>query len=291
MDTVIFALRVLYGPLCEYVTSLGIPVVWVNAYTKEACVNFLCEHVVFLQRGPEVGFFNWLTENGDRKVSILNTEQMSRFVAQSKGEEVQFPFAQFLMRFIENPGLFSIIDYSMANIAIWQRCFPLLRVELKCFLVNKKQQYQRRRISSRVVFVGDANSEHRQSVLRTVKQLQLLPFGCYGPWRDQLLYNNGILLNVHFGTSYSVFEEIRCLPCVLQQMIVISEISDLDDKHPLFPFIIFAEHEDLQKVVQETQANFAQIHNKIFGEQRTKFDSLCEDICLYEKGQNQLLLQ
>ena len=251
----LLAHQMLVGPLCEYVTTYcTLPTHWVTSYCLAKCVNFVSpqtEHVVFLQRGPEWPLFKHLVQH-NIKVSIINTEQMTRYIAPQSGDEVPFPFELFLMSYVRSGKLFSIIDYNIENIKIWQTLFWDLRVKLECFIPFEIGPMITTKHKD-IVFVGDPSSNYRQRILQRVKPTILV--GCYGKERDQELYKHRILLNMHFGATYIIFEELRCLPCVLAKMVVVSENSKFDVKHPLYNFIIFAPYADLATKVAEVHAN------------------------------------
>ncbi len=237
-------------------------------------------HVLFLQRGPEWSLFEYLVKN-DIKVSIVNTEQMTRYKIECKnGNEVPFPFDFFLMSYIRSGKLHSIIDYSLENIHIWQELFWKLNTKLHCFKPScEEKQIQEK--SKDVVFVGDANSQYRQTILLQVKPNMLT--SCYGKIRDEELYKHRILLNLHFGSQYCIFEELRCLPCVLAQMIVVSENSKFDVHHPLHKFIVFVEYEKLPQKITEIKTNYNIVWKSIYEDQKSSFQSLLNDIAQYEK--------
>ncbi len=263
VSALLFAKTILYDPLCEYARASRWPVEWVQEYSLSECLPLVikseAKHVIFLQRGPHTDLFQHLTTS-NILVSILNTEQMTRYIAQNAGEQVFFPFDAFLMSYIQSQKLFSIIDYSTENIAIWKKCFPKLITALECFngystLIDYKK-------NADVVFVGDVSSAYRQKIIQSMRTTVVS--GIYGHKRDAIVFSHRILLNVHFGTAYTIFEELRCLPCVLNQMIVVSEESKFDQNHPLHKFIIFAPYQDLAKVVAHTLTNYEAIFKKMF---------------------------
>jgi len=280
----LFAKQILFAPLCEYVQSLNIKTHWVPTYSVFHCHVYAPEtvqHVVFLQRGPEWALLEFLTHK-KIKVSILNTEQMTRYIApRQEGDEVPFPFDNFLMSYIRSGKLESIIDYTVENIKIWKMLFYNLNVHLRCFLSRPTLITMQK--TKDVVFVGDASSDHRQDILRVVEPTILV--GSYGPKRDSVLYAHKILLNIHFGPTYNVFEELRCLPCVLAGMVVVSETSKFDANHPLHKFIIFANYDELAFKIEDVQANYDSIQHKLYCN-NTAFDNLLTDIKVYENQVN-----
>ena len=287
MPSLVVALHVFFDPLCEYVHSLHMPVLWTDCYSQASCGTQLIQqnitHVYFVQRGPHSDLLATLIENSVA-ISIVNTEQMTRFVAQNAGEEVFFPFDAFLITYIRQNVLRSIVDYSFENINIWKQCFPDANCELRCFsippVVNDVCK------SKHVAFVGDASSSYRQKIVTATKATVLT--NTYGARRDVELYSHRVLVNVHFSPLYCVFEEIRCLPCVLNKMIVVSEDAKLDTDHPLYKFIIFAPYAQLASAVADALANYDTLYRKLFVN-NSAFESLQKDIERYEARVTRLL--
>jgi len=249
----LFARGIVYEPLCEYVASLKLPTYWVPSYTLEHCQQHLTtipKQIVFLQKGPSPCLLDFLKDKIE-KVWILNTEQMTRYSTnvETKNNEVPFPFEEWMMQYVRK-GLVSIMDYSQANLVIWNNLFPLLETRLCCFIPPVVSTQK----TKDVVFVGDASSPYRQQILQQLHSITILT-NKYGAVRDRELYQHRILLNIHFGPSYNVWEEIRCLPCILAGMIVVSEESLIDKQHPIYPFVVFAPYDCLLAKVQEVQAN------------------------------------
>ncbi len=285
--SVLFAKHVLQGPLCEFTQSVPMKTQWVSDYTLKECkphIENCIRYVSFLQRGPSWELFAYLIKNRS-KVSIVNTEQMTRYNNVVQGEEIPFPFDLFLMRYIRSGHLYSIVDYSAENMARWKALFYNLRVVLCCF---KNALTCVPPIKSKnVVFVGDTSSRYRQFILQQVKPDVLV--NCYGLKRDEELYQYRILLNVHFGKSYTIFEELRCLPCVLACMVVVSEKSNIDKNHPLYPFIFFASYSKLPNQLRFVEENYKTIW-KVLYENNPMFTNLLKNIQEYENLQNKKII-
>lgn len=285
----LFARGIVFEPLWEYVNSLKMNTCWVDDYTMENCLSFLwdlehTEEVAFLQKGPDHAFFNWLIAKHIR-IFIVNTEQMSRYGHETE-DEVFFPFRLWLVHYL-NTYSCHLIDYSQQNICIWRKMYPDIKTKkmhLKCFLPPVLSLIPKK--TKDIVFVGDCNSKHRRTILETISNITILQ-GCYGAKRDKQLFGHKILLNVHYDIHYTILEEMRVLPCVFAQMIVVSETSDMDKAHPLYPFILFADYDKLAEKIEYVLANYELVHYNLYSRNnKTRFDCLREDILAYENRHN-----
>jgi hypothetical protein len=249
------------------------------------------KEVVFVQMAPDI---NLLFQLLDRKIKvwILNTEQLSRLThkTEEKTDAVTFHFEEWLLCYIRPQRRVSIMDYSAANMHIWKKLFPDLECKLVPYiplpLFGVQPPNPTMTLSSQpVAFVGDTNSRYRQEILDSLGDKVKVISSTFGARRDHLLSQAQILVNIHFGPSYTIFEELRCLPCVLRKMIVVSERSQFPKDHPLYPFIIFAPYQRLAQAVHSTITHYEALFTKLYTN-NLKYNSLMEDIKTYAEKTN-----
>lgn len=298
---VLFARKITKPQLSEYVECFAetCEIVWVDIYTSVYCLPHIdseTKHVYFMQIGP---FKEFAQQLADKNITmhLVNTEQMTRLKSseedkdekEEEEEEVPFPFQDYVLKYLygPNPICATVIDYSATNLAILKsHISACVKQKLKCFKPLRVPVYKIEDKRKNVVFVGDDSSKRRQKVLAQIPTVLVLQ-RVYGRQRDDIIYSHKILVNIHYGSSYTVFEELRCLPCVLAKTIVISEMSHVDKAHPLFPFILFVPYDQLANMVQTVLANYDDFFTKLFVVQDQKFATLLTDIQTYEDSVNQ----
>ena len=291
MSVCCFARNITFPQLNDYVMSLPFDVRWVESYNPVYCsVDAHVKEVVFVQMAPDI---NLLFQLLDRKIKvwILNTEQLSRLThkTEEKTDAVAFHFEEWLLCYIRPQRRVSIMDYSAANIQIWKKLFPDLECKLVPYIplplfgvqLNPSPDLS----SQPVAFVGDTNSSYRQEILESLGDKVKVISSTFGARRDHMLSQAQILLNIHFGPSYTIFEELRCLPCVLRKMIVVSERSQFPKDHPLYPFIIFVPYQRLAQAVQGAITHYDALFAKLYTN-NPKYNSLMEDIKTYAQITN-----
>ena len=86
--------------------------------------------------------------------------------------------------------------------------------------------------------------------------LEVVVLQAFGSDRDDFLLSRcAILLNVHYAEDYRIFEELRCNRCLYSGILVVSETSEMDETHPLKPFIHFADLDQLPAKTLEVVGN------------------------------------
>lgn len=79
------------------------------------------------------------------------------------------------------------------------------------------------------------------------------------------VYNNTrIMVNVHQTDHHHTFEELRCLPALMNGVIIVSEDVPLKDKIPYSDYIVWAKYEDLEDKVKEVEDNYEKYYRNIF---------------------------
>jgi hypothetical protein len=87
---------------------------------------------------------------------------------------------------------------------------------------------------------------------------------CYNKELLDLLIDTKILINIHQSEYENTFEEIRVLPALMNKVLVISEISPLNEIVPYNPLIIWATYENIIEKTKEVLQNYEEYFNKIF---------------------------
>lgn len=286
MTSLLFARRIAAPQLREYAESFAMKLVWVQIYTTFYCAEHISDSITdvyFMQLGPFPDLVTYLKQ---RKITLhlINTEQMTRLQPcdePTQTDEVPFPFYDYVFRYLEgpNPICTSITDYSFENLKlIRDKVSVCVDKKLHCFVPKEQPQTNAR---YGVVFVGDAGSDYRRSVLEQIPNARILTSE-FGPRRDAILQTHKILLNIHYGETYSIFEELRCLPCILSKIIVVSEESKIDFRHPICKFVLFVKRDMLVVKVNHVLDNYDHYFEQIYLKQQSLFDNLRADIAMYQ---------
>lgn len=284
---VLFGRKIARRQLEDYANSFcECNVRWVDAFDSTQCALQDVTEAFFLQCGPMCAR---LIENLKllRIVThIINVEQLSRLNCIEQ-DCVPFPFDAFIFQFFDDPFFKSLIDYSLANIHIARkRLRPHVTCTLHTFIPNNIHCNNVEKKFD-VVFVGDATSTYRQTILQALKNVTVLQT-LYGRGRDKLVVQHKILINAHYGASYRVLEELRCTPYVLAKTIVVSEDSLVDPKHPICKFIIFVPKDQICDTVQYVLSNYDFFFEMLF--QTPLFHTLENDLIAYNATRQSLLL-
>ena len=84
--------------------------------------------------------------------------------------------------------------------------------------------------------------------------------------RDLRLFQYKILLNIHFDSTYKVFEEIRCNRCIFHKMLVISETSIYEEYNPLLKHMIVTPYDNFVEKVKDVLRNYERYYDECFKE-------------------------
>ena len=114
----------------------------------------------------------------------------------------------------------------------------------------------------------DINQERRKELLNNLYNLNL-PFKNINTFFDlesnfNLLQNTKILVNIHQTDHHHTFEELRCLPALLNGVIVISEESPYKEYIPYNKYIIWSSHDSIVDTIIDVYKNYDEYYNKIF---------------------------
>lgn len=215
--------------------------------------------VAWVKTGPLVNAdltYEHLTKCGVRMV-IINTEQATR---------ADHPK---IIRFALRPGV-SLIDYSRVNRDMIVKNNPGLNqtVVMPYFVNHPAEDSSDVPKTKSVAFIG-ASSARRRRVLSVVSGTvgggdQFTWIKAFGAARDAQLWKHRVLVNIHHADSWTIFEEIRCNRCVFNQMIVVSEESQLDPEHPIRRYVVFAPLDRISATVRHVVDNYEDVHKKLF---------------------------
>lgn len=81
----------------------------------------------------------------------------------------------------------------------------------------------------------------------------------------QLYQNTRILINIHQTDDHHTFEELRCLPAILNGVLVISEDVPYRESIPYHEYIIWARYDSIVQTTQDVMFHYEEYRNKIFG--------------------------
>ena len=208
---------------------------------NEVCHN---NYIIFMQYIP----IKYNIFDNKKKIFLYNTEQLSR--------------KDGILHIQNINNNINIIDYSLANI----KYINLIKNNKPLYLpylinTNEILNYEK---TNNIAITGAWKSEHRNNILQQLALNTNINYinGFYNE-RDDCLFRHKILLNVHYDTSYRIFEQWRCNRCILNKMIVITEKSE-DIDFELKEFIIECNYEDLVTTTLNVLQNYEYYYNTLF---------------------------
>ena len=112
------------------------------------------------------------------------------------------------------------------------------------------------------------NEPRRKSLINNLSDLNINYKNintCFKIEELEKLYNNTkILINIHQTEHHHTFEELRVLPALLSGVIVISEVSPLNNLIPYNDFIIWCSYDNIVEMTMKVINNYDYYFNKIF---------------------------
>ena len=155
-----------------------------------------------------------------------------------------------------------ILDYSEENMNIIKN----KEVYHLPYLVNRKEIYSNKK--NGVAAIDGYRGLRRIKIYKILKERLGDNFNLitnkFGEERDNLLFTNKILLNIHSTPQYFINEQIRVNRCVFNKMIVISEPGYNDDLLYLKKYIIFCDYDKIPEKVEEVLNNYEKYYNELF---------------------------
>ena len=159
------------------------------------------------------------------------------------------------------------MDYSEENIDLFKNKSNTACLQLP-YLLNKNEIGNVKKIKDMVCILNIRNNSPRRLSMHDKLKIK---FGDkysriygFGKERDNLLFLNKILINIHAYPSYRINEQIRVNRCVFNKMIVISEPGYNDDLLYLKKYIIFCDYDKIPEKVEEVLNNYEKYYNELF---------------------------
>jgi hypothetical protein len=132
-----------------------------------------------------------------------------------------------------------------------------------------------------VAFCG-TNSKRRGKIISDLsnKGLSIINVREWGLKRDEMIVQAKILINIHFGADYNIYEHFRCDRWLLSGQMVISETGLSDDMLDIKDLVLF---EDYDKIVDYT-INIINNYDAYYSTYRDKLNKI-KDAVKTERGQ------
>lgn len=239
-----------------------------------------------------VGDYNYTFLNNKKTIKIgINFEHT--LVLQGEEKSLDAPIGniiwnnqKYLVR-CENLNMLSnsdiIIDYSLPNIRNVSSFYPKFSRKLIYYPpilfdyisdLNKSNE-----IEILTTFINP-NLSRRKKLLNKFK-LENINYknvsDQFGSENLKKLYKKTkILVNIHQTDYHHTFEELRVLPALLCNTIVISEESPLTDLVPYKDFIIWCKYDEIVNKIKFIQSFYEIFHDAFFGD--NKFKKLVESM-------------
>jgi hypothetical protein len=208
---------------------------------NEVCHN---NYIIFMQYIP----IKYNIYDNKKKIFLFNTEQLSR--------------KDGILHIQNINNNINIIDYSLANIKYINLIKNNKALYLP-YLINTNEIYNYDKTND-IAIIGAWGSEYRNNILQQLAlNTKINYIEGFDKNRDEFLFRHKILLNVHYDTSYRIFEQWRCNRCILNKMIVITEESE-DIDYELKEFIIECKYEDLVTTTINVLQNYEYYYNMLF---------------------------
>jgi hypothetical protein len=186
------------------------------------------------------------------KMGIFNTEQLSK--KEFSGMiNAQHPF-------------FYRVDYSEVNLLVvanelnHKKIYIPYQVHPREIHVGKVQK------DRAICIISPSESPRRHKIIHDLQArgIQIDIVHGFREARDAELFRYKILLNVHYADDYNIFEEMRCVRAIFNQMIVISEKSWYDDIHLLRRHFLVCEYDQIVAKVVDVLINYDLYHSHLF---------------------------
>lgn len=198
-------------------------------------------------------------------------------------------------RFDELNAADIIIDYSIPNIHNVNSSnlfneFSKKHIYIYSSLYDKYHVKENRNIQSLTTFIN-TNEPRRKLLLENIqndKRIEHININnCFNKNDLQNLYKKTkLMINIHQTDHHHTFEELRVLPALQCGVIVISEISPLNELIPYNEYIIWSTYDNIIEKANEVLNNYDYYHDLIFNNNNKNldefnninYDTLCERI-------------
>lgn len=165
-----------------------------------------------------------------------------------------------------------IIDYSQPNIFNVRSAGMFNNFSEKhvyvapCIYKNLYNTVGGRNISSITSF-SDTNQLRRYKLLEHLKKSDFdhININCFDKGDLKTIYQKTkTLVNIHQTNEHDTFEELRCLPAILNGVIIVSEYSPLQHLVPYQNMIVWCGYDDMMDQTKEILTNYQEFHHKLF---------------------------
>ncbi len=188
------------------------------------------------------------------KMGIFNTEQLSN-KKNAWMINCQHPF-------------FYRVDYSEVNLFILSNENGLnqKKIHLPYQVHLREISHQEIPKDRDVCIIFPYMSERRYKIITELKEkgISVDIIRGFREVRDAELFRYKVLLNVHFADDFNIFEEMRCVRAIFNQMIVVSEKSWYDDLHLLRRHFLVCEYDHIVAKVIDVMVHYDMYHSHLF---------------------------
>ena len=202
-------------------------------------------------------FYECLNTIKRNKTYIINTEQTSIFQV--------FENIKKLNQYIINKNNIYLCDYSFANINTLAN--NNIQSKLLEYQFNQDEICNlEKNIDIVTISFKNSSSKKRNCINLSLKNnfKNYLDIKGWGIKRDRLLFRSKILINIHYNSSYEIFEEIRCNRCIFNKIIVISEYSKDWKKFKYRHNMIFTDYDNIINKTKEVLNNYNYYYSLLF---------------------------
>jgi hypothetical protein len=165
-----------------------------------------------------------------------------------------------------------VIDYSKPNIrnieisGLYNDYLKKIKYISPCVYKSVNNSLYEKKTNIITLFSDMIQSPRRENIITELNKLDnyINRYDCYNTELLDLLIDTKILINIHQSDYENTFEEIRVLPALMNKVLVISEISPLNEIVPYNPLIIWATYDNIIEKTKEVLQNYEEYFNKIF---------------------------
>lgn len=249
----IFGSDIEYQYFSDYAQSITKHAKCIIIITKEYndCLKHIMskdDYYLFLQKFPNK--FDPDKYKEYKNIYLINTEQINAYI-----------WKQYIENIIKLP--INLMDYSYENSCLIQKQYNKKSIYLP-YQVNKDEIYNFPKIYD-VAMIGYL-TPRREKELNDISKLNI-PINFIKGWnqeRDQKLLKHKILVNIHAWDDCEIFEEMRCVRCILNKIIIITEKSLNLKNHPLYKYMIECNYKDIPEITQIVLKNYDRIYEQLF---------------------------
>jgi GR25 family glycosyltransferase involved in LPS biosynthesis len=197
--------------------------------------------------------FDIVDESIIKKCFILNTEQLSRPTELEKISKLL------------NDG-YKIIDYSLGNIDILKNKNKD-NIFYIPYMVNDEEIIDNTKINE-IATIGSDN-ENRKKYINFVNKLNMINLKIitgFNKERNDKLFLNKFLLNIHYNNEYKIYESMRCDRLIFNKTIIISE-KCLEGSIPneIKNYVLeFNNEDELINIIKDISKNIEEYYNNFW---------------------------